>query len=301
MGMGRCWWGPDPLSPPEKDDFHPRTDTDPTTNCVNNCRDDGNCRGSRKCCHIRCPFRCPQPVPGKGSRGSGLGTMAGTFPMGMSPSPSPSAARPDTYPKKKVPHIIGCCNSTCSSDTDFPNHLRCCQPMRRSSRITVALSLLDLGCWWCSDPEKLCRLIPEHRLCRGRAYCYACIPALRSCRVFVHSSCGGNANNFRTLAECQQVCQHGESWARVGAQSRVKDAQGSTVCAWGKQPVLLGLPLSGLPGALPHRAVLRWPGSSSHGCSAAVHVGATRGLEAFLLGDSNQRTAPSWELGLSSA
>ncbi|XP_001235178.4 uncharacterized protein LOC771972 isoform X1 [Gallus gallus] len=166
---------------PEKDDFHPRTDTDPTTNCVNNCRDDGNCRGSRKCCHIRCPFRCPQPVP----------------------------ARPDTYPKKKVPHIIGCCNSTCSSDTDFPNHLRCCQPMRRSSRITVALSLLGLGCWWCSDPEKLCRLIPEHRLCRGRAYCYACIPALRSCRVFVHSSCGGNANNFRTLAECQQVCQHG--------------------------------------------------------------------------------------------
>eukprot|EP00076_Gallus_gallus_P007472 XP_003642540.2 whey acidic protein isoform X2 [Gallus gallus] len=165
----------------EKDDFHPRTDTDPTTNCVNNCRDDGNCRGSRKCCHIRCPFRCPQPVP----------------------------ARPDTYPKKKVPHIIGCCNSTCSSDTDFPNHLRCCQPMRRSSRITVALSLLDLGCWWCSDPEKLCRLIPEHRLCRKRTYCYACIPALRSCRVFVHSSCGGNANNFRTLAECQQVCQHG--------------------------------------------------------------------------------------------
>lgn len=65
--------------------------------------------------------------------------------------------------------------------------------------------------------------------------------------------------------------------------------------------MLLLLLLAGLPRALPCRAVLRRPGSSSHGCSAAVHVGATRGLEAFLLGDSNQHTAPSWELGLSSA
>lgn len=81
----------------------------------------------------------------------------------------------------------------------------------------------------------------------------------------------------------------------------MKDVLGSTVCAWGKYPVLLGLLLSGLHGALPHRAVLQWPGGSSHGCSAAVHVGATRGLEAFLLGDSNQHTAPSWELGLSLA
>lgn len=197
------------------------------TNCVNKCRDDGNCRGSRKCCRIRCRFRFPPPVPGKGSQDSGLGTMPGMHPMGMSPS-SPSTARPDTFPKKKVLHAIGCRNSTCSGDTECPNQLPCCPPLRRSSRLSVSLSLLGLGCRWCSDPRELCRLAPERGPCRRRIYRYAYIPALRSCRVFVYSGCGGNANNFRTAEECRQVCQYGESRARVGAQSGVKDAQGST-------------------------------------------------------------------------
>ncbi|XP_052540213.1 WAP four-disulfide core domain protein 8-like [Tympanuchus pallidicinctus] len=163
------------------EDFQPRIDPDPTTNCVNKCRDDGNCRGSRKCCRIRCRFRCPQPVP----------------------------AGPDTFPKKKAPHAIGCRNSTCSGDTECPNHPPCCPPLRRSSRLSVSLSLLGLGCRWCSDPRQLCHLAPERGPCRRRLYRYAYIPALRSCRVFVYSGCGGNVNNFRTAEECRQVCQYG--------------------------------------------------------------------------------------------
>ncbi|POI19106.1 hypothetical protein CIB84_017151 [Bambusicola thoracicus] len=187
MGMGRDCWGPDPLSPPAKEDFNPRTDTDRTANCVNKCRDDGNCRSRGKCYGIVCPFQCLQLVRGKGSRGSGLGTMAGTYPMGMSPSSSPSAAILDTHAQKKVPHTIGCCNSTCSSDTDCPNHLRCCQSMRRIPGVSISLALTDWSCRWCSDPKKLCALALGHALCRTRTYCYTCIPASRSCLRLMHS------------------------------------------------------------------------------------------------------------------
>ncbi|POI19331.1 hypothetical protein CIB84_016924, partial [Bambusicola thoracicus] len=113
MGMGRDCWGPDPLSPPAKEDFNPRTDTDRTANCVNKCRDDGNCRSRGKCYGIVCPFQCLQLV----------------------------RAILDTHAQKKVPHTIGCCNSTCSSDTDCPNHLRCCQSMRRIPGVSISLAL----------------------------------------------------------------------------------------------------------------------------------------------------------------
>ncbi|XP_031412429.1 papilin-like isoform X2 [Meleagris gallopavo] len=176
-------------------------DADSTTNCVNKCRDDSNCRGSRKSCHNSCRFRCLQPVP----------------------------ARPDTYPKKKVPHTIDCCNSTCSGNTECPNHLPCCPPLRRSSRLSVlrqlcaahpaqglqaqcppgSLSLLGLGCHWCSGPRQLCHLAPERGRCRRRIYHYAYNPALRSCWLFVYGGRRGNANNFLTIEECRQVCQYG--------------------------------------------------------------------------------------------
>uniref|UniRef100_A0A803XX32 WAP domain-containing protein n=1 Tax=Meleagris gallopavo TaxID=9103 RepID=A0A803XX32_MELGA len=48
-------------APWAKQDFHPGIDADSTTNCVNKCRDDSNCRGSRKSCHNSCRFRCLQP------------------------------------------------------------------------------------------------------------------------------------------------------------------------------------------------------------------------------------------------
>ncbi|XP_031444174.1 uncharacterized protein LOC116225756 isoform X2 [Phasianus colchicus] len=178
MGTGRGCWGPDPLSPPAKEDFRPWIDTDPTTNCMNKCTVESNCRGSGKCCRIGCLFRCLQLVP----------------------------ARLDTHPKKKVPHIIGCCNSTCSSDTNGPSHLPYCSPLRRSSNFGVSLFLLGLGCRWFSDPRELCYLAPEHGLCKRHIYCYAYIPASRSCRLLVFSGCRGNANS---LEKCQQVCEYG--------------------------------------------------------------------------------------------
>uniref|UniRef100_A0A669PFG9 WAP domain-containing protein n=1 Tax=Phasianus colchicus TaxID=9054 RepID=A0A669PFG9_PHACC len=41
-------------APWAKEDFRPWIDTDPTTNCMNKCTVESNCRGSGKCCRIGC-------------------------------------------------------------------------------------------------------------------------------------------------------------------------------------------------------------------------------------------------------
>uniref|UniRef100_A0A803XL85 BPTI/Kunitz inhibitor domain-containing protein n=1 Tax=Meleagris gallopavo TaxID=9103 RepID=A0A803XL85_MELGA len=69
--------------------------------------------------------------------------------------------------------------------------------------LLCSLSLLGLGCHWCSGPRQLCHLAPERGRCRRRIYHYAYNPALRSCWLFVYGGRRGNANNFLTIEECR--------------------------------------------------------------------------------------------------
>ena len=61
----------------------------------------------------------------------------------------------------------------------------------------------------CDDPARACGLPAS------RGPCQAAIPrwfhnaASGRCERFVYGGCGGNANNFTTLAECQQACDCG--------------------------------------------------------------------------------------------
>ncbi|XP_032304544.1 WAP four-disulfide core domain protein 5-like [Coturnix japonica] len=146
----------------------PRTDPDLKASCLNKCREDGSCGGSRRCCLIKCRFLCVQPVP----------------------------AKPDTSPEK-IPHTIGCCNSTHSSDTNCPKHRRCSPPLRRFLGIGDTIR----NNWGC-------HLDLERGPCKKYNCCRNYSSGSRSCQTQI-VGCWKNFKHFRTMQECQQACKHG--------------------------------------------------------------------------------------------
>ena len=58
----------------------------------------------------------------------------------------------------------------------------------------------------CQEPQT-CHLQKEPGLCKARNRRYYFDEAAGKCRRFIYGGCGGNANNFKTKAECQATCQ----------------------------------------------------------------------------------------------
>uniref|UniRef100_A0A8C4TV41 BPTI/Kunitz inhibitor domain-containing protein n=1 Tax=Falco tinnunculus TaxID=100819 RepID=A0A8C4TV41_FALTI len=98
--------------------------------------------------------------------------------------------KPGVCPKRRVLHTFAPCNSSCSDDTDCPHREKCC-PVSSGD---------------------ICHLPPVHGPCRGLFRRYAYNPATGTCQPFIYGGCQGNANNFRTVEECQQ-CYHW--WLRL--------------------------------------------------------------------------------------
>ena len=128
----------------------------------------------------------------------------------------------------------------------------------------------------------VCHLPPVSGPCSEQLQRYAYSPDTGTCQPFVYSGCEGNANNFETAEECQQVCgQPGESsgcagphWAGLGCPCQGR---------WERRAALghTGLDLQGLPASPQH--IPRHP---AHGVP---------GRWPAALGDLSQLAAPSWE------
>ncbi|KAM6340328.1 WAP four-disulfide core domain protein 3 isoform 2-T2 [Alca torda] len=164
----------------------------PTKPCDNFCSTDDDCPGSERCCSTGCGRECRLPA----------------------------GAKPGVCPKRKVLHTFAPCTSSCQDDTDCPRHEKCCftgcglgclPPDRGSAALFLPAgwghelgSAASNGLMSSGD---ICHLPPVPGPCRGFFLRYAYNPATRTCQLFIYSGCGGNANNFRTVEECQQVCQ----------------------------------------------------------------------------------------------
>ncbi|KAM6053416.1 uncharacterized protein LJ206_016465 [Theristicus caerulescens] len=171
--------------------FCPRLKPGMMTICLVDCGSDSECQGREKCCSMGCHVRCVQPVP----------------------------AKPGVCPKRKVLQTFAPCNSSCSDDTDCPRREKCCftgcgRGCMKPDRGTAApLPPAGLGHWPGPAASSslvsladICHLPPVRGPCRGYFRHYAYNPATGTCQPFTYSGCGGNANNFKTMEECQQVC-----------------------------------------------------------------------------------------------
>uniref|UniRef100_A0A8D0G1M4 BPTI/Kunitz inhibitor domain-containing protein n=1 Tax=Strix occidentalis caurina TaxID=311401 RepID=A0A8D0G1M4_STROC len=105
------------------------------------------------------------------------------------------------------------CERSCSSDDDCPGSERCCSTgCGQGCR-------LPLGGEGVPSPSS-----PQRAPALGLFPRYAYNPATGTCQPFIYSGCGGNANNFRMVEECQRVCQQpgerrgctGLHWAGMG-------------------------------------------------------------------------------------
>ncbi|XP_063206279.1 whey acidic protein-like [Chroicocephalus ridibundus] len=172
--------------------FCPRLDPGMMTICLVECGGDSSCRGNEKCCHMGCHIQCRQPVP----------------------------AKPGVCPKRRVLHTFAPCTSSCQDDTDCPRREKCCftgcglgclPPDRGATALLLPAGWgHQLGSAASNSPMSsgnICHLPPVPGPCRGFFLHYAYNPATGTCQLFIYSGCGGNANNFKTVEECQQVCQ----------------------------------------------------------------------------------------------
>jgi len=53
---------------------------------------------------------------------------------------------------------------------------------------------------------ELCRLPSDSGSCDAYVSAYYYDPLTRRCQQFVWTGCGGNANRFTTISECEQRC-----------------------------------------------------------------------------------------------
>ncbi|XP_074776579.1 WAP four-disulfide core domain protein 3 isoform X2 [Athene noctua] len=164
----------------------------PLMPCERLCSSDGDCPGSERCCSTGC---------GRGCR-------------------LPPGAKPGACPRRRVLHTFAPCNNSCHDDTDCPRRQKCCFTGCGlgclSPEGATAAPLLPTVPRHRRDPAAsagpaspggICHLPPAPGPCRGRFPRYAYSPATGTCRPFIYSGCGGNPNNFRTVEECQWVCQ----------------------------------------------------------------------------------------------
>ncbi|KAG6445181.1 hypothetical protein O3G_MSEX003791 [Manduca sexta] len=65
-----------------------------------------------------------------------------------------------------------------------------------------------LGCiTLCLSAGNICFLPLEVGVCRALFFRYGYDPAIKACKEFMYGGCQGNANNFKTLEECQEACE----------------------------------------------------------------------------------------------
>ena len=70
---------------------------------------------------------------------------------------------------------------------------------RFHSSITVVKSLYP-------SLQDICSLPAETGNCRAAIPRYAYDPKIGKCKLFSYGGCGGNANNFETVKECEAAC-----------------------------------------------------------------------------------------------
>ncbi|CAN7980203.1 unnamed protein product [Ixodes pacificus] len=60
------------------------------------------------------------------------------------------------------------------------------------------------------DPSA-CGLVPDRGLCYASFTLYFFNSETQTCEEFVYGGCGGNANRFGSLEDCQALCVHGRT------------------------------------------------------------------------------------------
>jgi len=74
--------------------------------------------------------------------------------------------------------------------------------MKASATIVLALALC-ISLAYCED---ICQLEKQIGNCKALMFRYYYNPSTGLCEKFGYGGCGGNANNFHTLEECQGAC-----------------------------------------------------------------------------------------------
>ncbi|KAM6053726.1 uncharacterized protein VSU04_011181 [Chlamydotis macqueenii] len=182
---GTRWssWARRSHTPTAKGGFCPRLPPGVVTVCLVECGCDSECPGSQKCCGMGCRVRCTPPLP----------------------------AKPGVCPTRRALQSLAPCNSSCSGDADCPGGKCCftgcgrgCLPPHRGTALPPAaparLLLPSTG-----PCPRATSVTSRPRVARAGGFSYD--PAAGTCQPFIYSGCGGNANNFGTVEECQRVCQ----------------------------------------------------------------------------------------------
>ncbi|EYC07958.1 hypothetical protein Y032_0068g220 [Ancylostoma ceylanicum] len=63
----------------------------------------------------------------------------------------------------------------------------------------------------CSKPEDRCSKQLERGICLASMKRYGYDTSSKKCKSFIYGGCGGNDNNFETLAECRETCKDNSS------------------------------------------------------------------------------------------
>uniref|UniRef100_A0A8C4VWV5 BPTI/Kunitz inhibitor domain-containing protein n=1 Tax=Gopherus evgoodei TaxID=1825980 RepID=A0A8C4VWV5_9SAUR len=84
----------------------------------------------------------------------------------------------------------------------------------------LGLCICKSWCVVCSVPSDICQLPAQAGLCDVYSFRYFYNATSQRCEQFLYRGCRGNANNFRTKAECLQACAHhgkGEHFHAAGS------------------------------------------------------------------------------------
>ncbi|XP_059583157.1 tissue factor pathway inhibitor-like [Alligator mississippiensis] len=92
----------------------------------------------------------------------------------------------------------------------------------------------------------ICRLPPEQGMCARRLIRYYYNWVFRRCQQFIYGGCQGNANNFKTLLECENTCKVGGKGMSLPGPDAARG-----MAAPGRWPDVQGRVKLGRPGRCP--------------------------------------------------
>ncbi|XP_043352018.1 papilin-like [Dermochelys coriacea] len=218
----------------------------PFAPCNNKCASDRSCPGEQKCCFTGCGLDCVPPQAGALSTALPPTQSGEGWDWTKQTQEGSSATGKPWTPRKRgtcPPNLFRCLYTEpplCLNDTDCRERQKCCynmcqfrcmDPEEEKPGICPAeapAGVLDpcffrcsvdkdclgsekcciLSCGAaCLEPRQdVCQLPAQAGLCDVYSFRYFYNASARRCEPFSFRGCRGNANNFKTKAECVQAC-----------------------------------------------------------------------------------------------
>ncbi|XP_048258795.1 actinia tenebrosa protease inhibitors-like [Haliotis rufescens] len=90
----------------------------------------------------------------------------------------------------------------------MPNHILLIREASTMMKVIVCLAVVAFlaGQSHQQSSDEVCDLKPEVGFCRARKRRFFYDPGTQKCKRFIYGGCGGNANNFKSIADCEKTC-----------------------------------------------------------------------------------------------